>query len=174
LTKRFYIVKNKTSGETGVEGTNSRGTFTFIKKEQTDPKPTGATVYELDKFEAAICRMSILFNDYSSHSDSEFATHYEKFTENDKNEGRKIRLAITAWSAKNTSAWPNSYHEAVWINYDSLEQRLSDGALTPAYLVSLSIPNIINDPITTDNIDVTSLNTLIAGMFDDAFDKYPR
>ena len=179
LNKRYFIVKNKTSNGDASEiltGVSQGQNYSLMKMdfEQTTI-PTGAGVIEYaDGKEFAVAATSVIFTDYTGLTDSEFANAYLPFTTNEKNQGRILRQGIVAWAAKNSGSWPNSYHEAVWPNYDSLNQRLSDGAITPAYLVSLSIPNIINDPTTTDNIDLTSLNLMISNMFNEIFNKYPR
>ncbi len=118
--------------------------------------------------------MSVVFNDYSAVPDLEFTTLYEAYTTNDKNLGRLLRQSVNAWSAKNAAAWLPSYHTATWVLYDSMEQRLSDGALIPAYYNFLMVPDNIVDPVTTDTIDLSSLNALIASIFADIFSKYPR
>ena len=174
MAKRFFIVKNITSNCGGLSATNSRGQFNFVKKAILDPKPTGEKVIELDKYEAGICRLSILFNNYSAMSDLDFANHYLDFTENDKNECRKIRLAIRCWLDKNSTAWPESYFDTVWNSYDTLEKKLSNGAIINAYNHFETLPDTITDSITNDVINLAALNSMIDYLFQHIFDKYPR
>jgi hypothetical protein len=168
------MVKNKTSAEGSLDGTNSRGTYSFIKTEYTDPKPEGSVVYELSKSEASIARKSIIFNDYSNCNDLEFAHHYGPFTNNDKNEARRIRLAMLSWISKNSGSWPASYHDTIDAAYENCEKKLSDGNLKMAYDIAQSISNSLSDVPTGDTIDVSSLNTMILNLFDETFDKFPR
>ena len=178
LDKRYFIVKDKTAdGDATVfaSGSVNADTFDILKMDREGTVPSGASVIEYDDAEQArIAAMSVAFNDYSGVSDLEFTKLYEAFTTNDKNMGRLVRQAINAWSAKNAGSWPQSYHAAVWVLYDQMEQRLSDGALVPAYFNFLAIPNSVLDPVTSDIVDVSALNTLIGELFDDIFAKYPR
>ena len=178
LDKRYFIVTDKTADGDAVSfanGSKNSVSFDIMKMDREGLLPTGATVIEYDTGEEArIAAMGVLFNDYSGVSDEEFAIQFEAFTTNDKNLGRLLRQSVNAWSAKNAGGWPDSYHSAVWPLYDGMEQRLSDGALVPAYINFLSIPSSVNDPVTTDDIDLTALNALILSSFNNIFTKFPR
>lgn len=178
LDKRYFIVKNKSSnGDGSVFATGSKNgdTYDMLKMDRDGIEPVGATVVEYENAaEARVGAMSVVFNDYSQVSDLEFTKLFEAFTTNDKNMGRLIRQAVNAWSAKNAGNWPQSYHTTVWPTYDQMEQRLSDGALLPAYYNFLAIPDSILDPVTNDIVDMSSLNLLVSDLFENVFAKYPR
>ena len=152
-------------------------TYTLCKMADSKSNiPQGDFVHEYrTSSEFRIASSSVLFTDYSGGSDKAFVNAYEDFTSNDKNEGRKIRQAIAAWSARNADSWSDNYHRSVWAYYDDLSQRLSDGALIPALSVLGFIPNGIPEISNTSNlIDVSSLNSLLTDLLQDVFDKYPR
>ena len=183
MNKRYFVVKNATGAGDAVEfangtKTDQNGTNSYTLYKLADSKsilPTGETVIEYDtREEAAVAAVSVVFNDYSTMNDEAFVQAYAPFTTNDKDQGRRIRQAISAWTAKNATAWPPSYHSSIWDYYDPVNQRLSDGALTPAYLVLLQIPNIINDPVSGDNVDMSSLNSLLISLLSQVFAKFPR
>ena len=178
IDKRYFIVKNKLSdGDAKVfaSGSLQGDTLDILKMDRDGVLPSGSSVVEYSNGdEARIASMSVVFNDYSAVPDLEFTTLYEAYTTNDKNLGRLLRQSVNAWSAKNASNWLPSYHTAAWVLYDAMEQRLSDGALIPAYYNFLAIPNSIVDPVSTDTIDLSSLNSLIASIFAGIFSKYPR
>ena len=174
LDKKYYIVRNKTSDGDAVEfadGTVFGGDTVHLLKMSIDKvnEPQGSSVIEyFDRQEAEIAAISVAFNDYSAVPNDEFVTAYERFTTNDKNIGRQIRQAITAWSAKNAGSWTPANHTNIWPVYDPLLQRLSDGALVPAQQVLAGIANTI------DGIDLTSLNTLLNDLLTETFNKFPR
>ena len=138
--------------------------------------PQGAFVHEYrSSSEFRIATSSVLFTDYSGGSDLAFVNAYEGFTTNDKNEGRRIRQAIAAWSAKNAANWSDNYHRSVWTYYDDLSQRLSDGALVPAQSVLGFVPDSIPEIDNASNlIDVSSLNVLLNELLQEVFNKFPR
>ena len=174
LDKKYYIVRNKTSDGDAVEFANGTvfggGTVHLLKMSIDNVnEPQGSSVIEyFDRQEAEIAAISVVFKDYSAVPDDQFVTAYERFTTNDKNIGRQIRQAITAWSAKNAGSWTPSDHQTIWPIYDPFLQRLSDGALVPAQQVLGGISNNIA------GIDLTSLNTLLNDLLTDAFNKFPR
>ena len=183
MNKRYFVVKNPTSAGDAVEfasGTkiDQTGSNNYSLYKLADSKeiiPQGESVIEYDyREQAAIAALSVVFNDYSAVSDQAFVSLYEPFTANDKGEGRKVRQAIPAWTAKNAAAWPPSYHSSIWDYYDPVSQRLSDGALTPAYLTVLQVPDNITDPTTGDVVDMSGLNTLLKDLLEAVFSKYPR
>jgi len=177
---KYYCVKDHSSGEIPTHtGTNSMGTYSLIIKDHDDVAPTGTNVADLNEEEYEIASLSNLFNDYSAVSDEDFVYLYEPFTTNDKNCGRFIRQSELSWSARNTTNWPIEYHATVWVAYDSLNQRLSDGAISPAWSVLQGIPDnftvTIPGPYQDDVIDMSALNDMIETLlFTTGFDKFPR
>ena len=174
LDKKYYIVKNKTSNGDAIEfadGTIFGGDTVHLLKMSIDKtvEPQGSSVIEyFDRQEAEVAAVSVVFTDYSNVDDATFVRSYERFTTNDKNIGRQIRQAITAWTAKNAASWTALNHQTIWPTYDNLLQRLSDGALLPAQQVLAFIPNTI------DGIDMSSLNELLDDLLVSAFEKFPR
>ena len=122
--------------------------------------------------EFRIACASIIFTDYSGGSEIAFANAYEKFTTNDKNEARKIRQAILAWSARNAGDWTPEDHRTIWPFYDSINQRLSDGAIVPSEALVYILRQDTGDQI--GGRDMSSLNQLLEDMLQAVFDKYPR
>ena len=173
---RYFIVHDLSSlGD--AKQIKQAANFTLCKMaDSKSVEPTGSFVHEYRTSEEfRIASSSVLFTDYSGGSDKAFVNAYERFTTNDKNEGRKIRQAIAAWSARNAASWSDNYHRSVWSYYDDLSQRLSDGALIPAQSVLSFIPDDIPELGNTSNlIDVSSLNDLLGDLLQDVFDKYPR